>query len=84
MMMHKTIVVLIMGLFANIALADELPIGITQANLPIYAPNNPNLSLWTVGENGMEGSSSSNFLYSDGAYCYSLGAMGSIILLNGQ
>ena len=68
MMIHKTIIVLIMSLFANIALAAELPIGITQANLPIYAPNNPDLSLWTVGESGME-VSSSNVLYSDGAYC---------------
>lgn len=84
MMIHKTIVVLIMSLFANIALAAELPIGITQAKLPIYAPNNPDLSLWTVGESGMEGSSSSNFLYSDGAYCHSLGAVGGVILLNGQ
>lgn len=82
-MNNKYFIVLLTCLSANLALADDLPKGIKKADLPVYSPNHK-ISLW-VGENrGMEGASETAYFYSDGTYCYSLGAMGTIIFLKGQ
>lgn len=69
-------------LASNLAWAD-IPYGVKQADLPIYAPNEK-LSLWVGVSNGMEGVSAKTYLYSDGAYCYTMSAMGAVVFLNGK
>lgn len=70
------------GLGLGLALTN-LTYANTSSVMPIYNPN-ANLSLWVGADHGMEGASETAYLYSDGAACYALGAVGAFVLLKGK
>lgn len=82
-MSNKHFIILLVCLLANVALADDLPVGIKQADLPVYSPN-AQLSLWVATNRGMEGASTSAYLYSDGTYCGLIDAMGILVVPKGK